>query len=50
VPALLSDKEQNSGFPALDEGMQEAGFKLGWEIVLSSNDRILLAEIAEETA
>jgi len=40
-----SDPEQGSGFPALDQAVREFGFKFGWEIVLPTKDKILLAEI-----
>lgn len=40
-----SDPERGSGLPALDEAVREVGFRFGWEIVLPSRDRILLAEI-----
>jgi len=44
-----SDPEHSSGLPALDELSRRVGFKFGWEIVLPSNARILLAELGKDT-
>ena len=40
-----SDPERGCGLSVLDEAVRDIGFKFGWEIVLPSKDRILLAEI-----
>jgi hypothetical protein len=42
-----SDPEHTSGLPALDELGRRVGFKFGWEIVMPSTGRILLAELEE---
>ena len=44
-----SDPERGSGVESLDEIARELGFRFGWEIVLPSTDRILLAVIENET-
>jgi hypothetical protein len=39
-----SDPEVDTNSPALDDAIRGAGFKFGWEILLPSNDRVVLAE------
>jgi hypothetical protein len=41
-----SDPERGSGIPELDEAVRNVGFKFGWEIILPSKDRVLIAEVA----
>jgi hypothetical protein len=48
-PFESSDPEHSSGLPVLDELIRGTGFKFGWEIVLPSNARILLAELGKDT-
>jgi hypothetical protein len=43
------DPERGSGNPAFDEVVRELGYSFGWEVVLPSNDRILLSELDMDT-
>jgi hypothetical protein len=44
-----SDPERTTGNAELDALALEMGFRLGWDIVLPSNNRIVLAEMEEKS-